>query len=268
MEHPMEIQGQPPSRNRKKKKNHPNYGRKSMSCNQSSSYEHHFAFMATFVDANEHDDDEDDRKSPVYPTPYPMETPLPRESAFYISEMERKLCEDNAKLQAFLRRIAESIEDRVPEVARSLEKVNIFDVFGDSPDLPSTSSHPDIMGTVPEEPGEETGNISVTRTRTYDSTGVSLDGALFAESQHQPIDGVQSSTVADPAITASFKFNNDRAQNQNQPTILNLKRDNQSGPEKFETSVNGLKISNSLATSDDTSQKLLFLASALRKAKS
>jgi len=111
LEHPMEIQGQPPSRNRKKKKNHPNYGRKSTSCNQSGSYEHHFALMATFVDTNEHDNDEDDEKSPGYPTPYPMETPLPRESAFYISETERKLCEDNAKLQAFLRRIAESIED-------------------------------------------------------------------------------------------------------------------------------------------------------------
>jgi len=63
--------------------------------------------------------------------------------------------------------------------------MSIFDVFGDSLDLNSRSSHPDIMGTVPEE-SEEMGYTGNTCTHPYESEELSLDGALLAESQQQP----------------------------------------------------------------------------------
>jgi len=59
-----------------------------MNCNQKPKYEHHFAFMATFMDANENHNDDNNQESPPIPPLFQWKLPFP-EKVHFISVKRR-----------------------------------------------------------------------------------------------------------------------------------------------------------------------------------
>jgi hypothetical protein len=130
----------------------------------SKEYEHHFAFMVTETSTKVPVTETVDRS--FHSAGTPIATPNGN-SGYFATNLEADLYEENKNLQGILSKLTQFLAARHPDLLHDMEKMNIFDVSAEFPDVERGASHSG-HSTVP---GNDSSN---------------LQHAFVAESQSQP----------------------------------------------------------------------------------